>query len=382
MVIELFPGEKAQIPLALIGVAGFGVLIEKLRRHRFPSTSVLLLHGAWAVLWSIVTWLLLSFFSLHRVSGMTLVGTFFWSVLFVLPLFLIGVWLTDLHTNPHPRLPRIERFLLPLTVAPLLTAVLYARFYEPYQLTFKSHTLLIEGLKSEVRILHISDTQSEYLGFRERQLTERVAALAQNPNTKPDMILFTGDYLQALHHSADAQVECVRYVLENLQQYAPVYGVPGHHELPEGDDMLFKGLSCRILDNETANLEVRGNPIRLIGVATPHKQSTVLDHSAAGRVNILFAHKPDVILELRSLPAEKKPQIVLAGHTHGGQIILPLIGAPVDLSDLPNKYVRGLAEMDGMILHVSAGVGIEGGYAPHVRFNSPPEITLLRLIPK
>jgi predicted MPP superfamily phosphohydrolase len=196
------------------------------------------------------------------------------------------------------------------------------------------------------------------------------------------MILFTGDYTQASTHSEAAQIKSARYVLQHLQEYADVYGVPGHHELPGEDRMLFERLPCRLLDNEVADIEIKGNPIRLIGVATPHKQSTVLDQSITGRVNILFAHKPDVILELRHLPAGKKPQLVLAGHTHGGQVILPFIGAPLDMSDLPNKYVRGLFPLYEMILHVNAGVGLEGGYAPHVRFNSPPEITLLRLVPK
>jgi len=381
MVFEFFPGEKAQILMALFGVIGLGIFIEKFRLYRFPNLSLLLLHGTWASIWGIGMGLFLTL-TLHRVSGLTVVGTFFWNVFIFLPIFLLGVWLTGLRTNPHPRLPRIERFLMPVIVIPLLLTSLYARLIEPYRLTVKTYEVPVEGLKSEVRILHVSDTQSEFLGFRERQLIERVKALSNDPNTRPDMILFTGDYTQASPHSEAAQIKSARYVLQNLQECAAVFGVPGHHELPGGDKILFEGLPCKLLNNEIADIEIKGNPIRLIGVATPHKQSTVLDQSITGRVNILFAHKPDVILELRHLPAGKKPQILFAGHTHGGQVILPFIGAPVDLSNLPNKYVRGLFHLHDMVLHVSAGVGLEGGYAPHVRFNSPPEITLLRLVPK
>jgi predicted MPP superfamily phosphohydrolase len=71
--------------------------------------------------------------------------------------------------------------------------------------------------------------------------------------------------------------------------------------------------------------------------------------------------------------------LVLAGHTHGGQVVIPLFGPPVTASRLPRAYAGGLHDFRGIPLHVSRGVGMERGFAPPVRFLCPPEICVLEL---
>jgi predicted MPP superfamily phosphohydrolase len=68
---------------------------------------------------------------------------------------------------------------------------------------------------------------------------------------------------------------------------------------------------------------------------------------------------------------------VLAGHTHGGQVVLPLFGPPRTASRLPRLYAGGLHDFAGTPLHVSRGVGMERGFAPPLRFLCPPEICVL-----
>ena len=96
-------------------------------------------------------------------------------------------------------------------------------------------------------------------------------------------------------------------------------------------------------------------------------------------MRLLLAHRPDVGL---TLPGRPRTDLVVAGHTHGGQVRLPLIGPPMILSDVPREVAAGgLHNLgEGRRVYVSRGVGVEhGGHAPRLRFLSPPEISLLTL---
>jgi len=72
-----------------------------------------------------------------------------------------------------------------------------------------------------------------------------------------------------------------------------------------------------------------------------------------------------------------KVDLVLAGHTHGGQVVLPFVGPLTTASRLPHLYAGGLHDYGGTPLHVSRGVGMERSFAPPVRFLCPPEICVL-----
>jgi len=97
----------------------------------------------------------------------------------------------------------------------------------------------------------------------------------------------------------------------------------------------------------------------------------------AADIRILLAHRPDAVLDL---PPRARTDLVVAGHTHGGQIQLPLVGPPLLFSDVPRRVgAGGLHELDGRRIYVSRGLGVERGRAPRLRLNAPPEITLLAL---
>ena len=91
----------------------------------------------------------------------------------------------------------------------------------------------------------------------------------------------------------------------------------------------------------------------------------------------MLSHKPDAVYNLE--PASRV-DLVVAGHTHGGQVVLPLFGPPITLTSVPREIARGgLGEMDGRTIYVSRGIGMERGQAPPLRFLCPPEISLLTL---
>ncbi len=93
----------------------------------------------------------------------------------------------------------------------------------------------------------------------------------------------------------------------------------------------------------------------------------------------MLAHRPDVVT---TLAPRSHVDLVVCGHTHGGQVQLPWIGPPFVLSSVPRAVgAGGLSELGGHKLYVSRGIGWEHGHAPRVRFRCPPEVSLLTLVP-
>lgn len=89
---------------------------------------------------------------------------------------------------------------------------------------------------------------------------------------------------------------------------------------------------------------------------------------------IVISHSPDFI---DAMPFDV--DLVLAGHTHGGQVVIPWFGPPKTASRLPRRYAGGLNDFGGTPLHVSRGIGMERGFEIPVRFLCPPEVCLLDL---
>jgi predicted MPP superfamily phosphohydrolase len=92
-------------------------------------------------------------------------------------------------------------------------------------------------------------------------------------------------------------------------------------------------------------------------------------------VTLVVSHVPDLSRQLDGLGVD----LHLAGHTHGGQLVIPGFGPPIILSDLPRKYAKGLHELGDHWINVTPGIGMEGNHAPRMRFFCPPEIHLLEL---
>jgi predicted MPP superfamily phosphohydrolase len=89
---------------------------------------------------------------------------------------------------------------------------------------------------------------------------------------------------------------------------------------------------------------------------------------------IAIGHAPDFVMQLAGgAPVD----LVLAGHTHGGQVVLPFVGPPGISSRLPRRFGGDVHDYRGIPVHVSRGVGMERGTAPQIRFLCPPEICVL-----
>lgn len=246
--------------------------------------------------------------------------------------------------------------------------------------TFVSSTLAAPGEPAELRIVHLSDVQTAVIGKHERRAFRAAVDL------RPDIILLTGDYLQALAGREDLSRahDDFRHLLNSLPlPRLGIYAVKGDVEGAEWPSV-FDGTRVVPLTDEFVRIPLPGSSrsMSLLGLSSGLARGRdgrtlrrLVARLPAEDVKVVFGHNPDFIMALDEGTAD----LALAGHTHGGQIVAPFFGAPLTLSRLPRRMARGLHEWKGTPIHVSAGVGMERGYAPQVRFLCRPEVCLLRV---
>ena len=191
----------------------------------------------------------------------------------------------------------------------------------------------------------------------------------------PDLVVITGDIGDA-HSEAQRSADLAARLLDGVQPNLGCFGVLGNHDDPQLAEQLSG--QVRMLSNEHAELTKAGSSMIIAGVdgrtATSGDIPAALLGIKPGSFTILLAHHPPLVYRL----PPNRVGLMLAGHTHAGQIRLPLIGPlwPA-FEGIPRKYCRGLHEVNGTSLHVSAGVGCS--WAMPFRVGCPPEIALITL---
>jgi len=205
---------------------------------------------------------------------------------------------------------------------------------------------------------------------------ERAARMLMN--LSPDLIALTGDYVQR-----SRPISAAARALRALRAPHGVYGVLGNHDIwrdaAEAEQAFGQWLapeSFALLRNRRRALRIGDTPLHVVGVddvwEKRHDLPRALGGAPPGEPAILLAHEPDFADQATAA----HPFILqMSGHSHGGQVRLPGVGALV-LPELGKKYPIGMAQTGGMLVYTSRGVGM---ISPHVRINCPPEITLLTL---
>jgi predicted MPP superfamily phosphohydrolase len=199
----------------------------------------------------------------------------------------------------------------------------------------------------------------------------------------PDMIVLTGDYLnQSFIHDAQAAAD-LRLLLGQLHAPLGIYAVNGNVEKPLEMDTLLAGLDIRPLNNEVLRIPALGDHFVLVGLNyTDWLFDQIELHFLMQQVktddfSLLLYHTPDQAYAARDLGIN----LYLAGHTHGGQIRLPLFGAVFTNSRFGKTFEMGLYHLGPTTLYVSRGLGMTGGSAPRARFLCPPEVVVVDLVP-
>jgi len=253
----------------------------------------------------------------------------------------------------------------------LLGVAVDAFWIEPTWLEVTRVRLRSPKLTRPVRIVVLADFQAETLGSYEREVLRRV--LEENP----DLILLAGDYTQAPPEVERTLRRDVNAYLRQLGLSAElgVFAVRGNTDGREWPEM-FDHLPVTV--SERTNSFSLG-PVRLtcLDLGESYRRNLTIPSPKPEQYHIVLGHAPDYA------SGRIDADLLVAGHTHGGQVRLPLLGPVVTNSTLPRRMACGVSQLpSGAWLLVSRGTGMERGGAPRLRFLCRPELVVIELEPE
>ena len=266
--------------------------------------------------------------------------------------------------------------------------------YEPYRFRLMTKEVPLRPGAPAFTVLHVSDL---HLRASAHRLMSFLEQLPDELGEVPDLVIATGDFVEA-----DSSMKDVVSLLARLEARVGRFFVYGSHDYfratrpsytkyftgrstlkpirrdvtPMTEALEAKG--WRNLTNRTEIVESPHGKIRVSGVDDPylkwHRTEHIERRDEALAIGVV--HAPDVVSEwiLNGF------DLVVAGHTHAGQVRLPVVGALVTNCSLPTELASGLSRIGPGWLHVSPGLG-HGRFTP-IRFGARPEVTLLRLNPQ
>jgi len=263
---------------------------------------------------------------------------------------------------------------------PFACALAVYMFFEARALTVRHLTLEFPTLPEPFdgfTLLHISDLHLRRFGTIPRQL------LRVLPTLPADLAVFTGDYKHQAYLADGPIAAWMGRLAAACATRRRAVAVLGNKD-NAGMRHTFAPYGLDVLINEARTIE-RARPdgrgderIHILGVDAkspvrwPERAAAILDALPRNGFRVLLAHTPDYA----RLAAERGIELVLAGDTHGGQILLPGLGALKVKSKLGRRYCRGIVREGPTVLHVSAGCGTTN--VPF-RFRCPPEVTRITL---
>jgi len=259
---------------------------------------------------------------------------------------------------------------------------IYSGEFARHELSVVNRSLAVANLPSafqNFRIAQISDIHFDEFTepFFVRRVIERVNSLA------PDLVLLTGDYISYNPLPKDFVLGAMYRCAEALRDLAcPLrFAVMGNHDYFLGEAIVRSALAeagIPLLVDQHVPIERTGQRLWLCGANDPVTQVPdlfrAIPENPDGPV-LLMSHGPDYADKVLAHPRGRLVDLMFAGHSHGGQVRLPFVGA-IRLPEEGRKYVEGLYRFNRMQLYVNRGIGTVG--VPF-RLNCPPEITLFTL---
>lgn len=249
--------------------------------------------------------------------------------------------------------------------------IFWSLFIEPNMLKVTILNLNINGLKGLKVVfigdLHVKPYQKKHL----KNIVEKI------DKQNPDLILCIGDFVSGHKESQSLSIEEIAQELSVLKPKYGFYTVLGNHDWWQGGEKIEKVLERNGIivfgnENKTINV-INGKKICIVGVEDLSTRSVDVEKAFENirQPSILLSHSPDVFPLINK---QNSVDLVLAGHTHGGQVRFPFIGPLIVPSEYGNKYAQGLIEESGHTMFVTKGIGTS---IMPVRFNCIPEIVVI-----
>jgi predicted MPP superfamily phosphohydrolase len=287
----------------------------------------------------------------------------------------------DSKWDHRPRRRKRLRIALVTILLLIVTVVGWAFVIGPNRLVVRHETLQIEQWPSSLanlKIAVLSDIHAGGAFIDERKLRLIVERTNQ---LQPDLIVILGDYISGGRNHHDMNPEVFAPFLKDFRAPLGVYSVLGNHDWWYDGQKVRRALEAngiKVLENEVARLETRGTSLWLVGLADlwtrPQRIGDTIANVPAGEPLIAITHNPDIFPQL-----PQGVSLLLAGHTHGGQVRFPFIGTVTTVSRFGDRYVGGHIVENGRHLFVTTGIGTS---IYPVRFGVPPEIVLVTVTSK
>ena len=267
-----------------------------------------------------------------------------------------------------------------LWITAALIVLLYGLFVEPRRLVDHDYAVRIprwptacEGL----RVDHVSDIHT---GSPNNGIANLDRVVARLEASDSDAVVMTGDYvILSVFGGSYIPASTSAPHLRALTRRKPVFAVLGNHDWWKGGIAIRHALETAgvvVLEDEARRVTVRGCPLWIVGVGdlwtAKHDVRKAFSGIGDDAPAVVLTHNPAIFPRIPS-----RASLVLAGHTHGGQISLPGVGQPAQWGKPENRYIRGEYDEGDRRLFVSPGIGTS--IFP-MRIGVPPEISRLRLV--
>lgn len=281
------------------------------------------------------------------------------------------------------------RVALVVVLVVLTSLAAWAFWLEPSSIIVRRVGLAVPGWRAEHAGLKVALLTDLHVGAPHMGLAQLRRVVERTNAETPDVVLITGDFViggpqdeggerGGVAGGTFVEPEAIAAELKHLRAPLGVHAVLGNHDWWfDGVRVAraLEGAGIKVLENQAVRIERGGRAFWLVGVADLWTRrpdvAGALREVAAEDAVLLFTHNPDIF---PGVPA--RVSLTIAGHTHGGQVNLPLVGRPVVPSRFGQRYAMGHVVEGGRHLYVGGGLGTS--IIP-VRFRVPPEIVVLSL---